>query len=530
MHCRFFPDTPLADALEALARAGATALDPSFGRDSRLTASLPCSALPALLREEEVRWVEVVSAQPRAWNEQCASFSRVDVAQAAPLGLTGEGVHVAIMDEYSVDATHGDFGGRVTEVTDYGWAYWDATGNAHATNVAGTILGDGAGKAAARGMAPGALGYTFPFYRWYALDAKVTAFGDYAIEIDNNSWSGWNGWEASLPDVGLSWWTWVSGSPGFGDYSAEIGDLDGLAADTGVLVNFSSGNQADDDGNWLVDAYGEYPLAHYHYNLSTGRIDFPKYDRHMVDGDGGCISPPATGKNGLVVGSVDERGNLSPFSGHGPVSDGRVKPDLVAVGENVLSTFPGDLHGTVSGTSSACAVVSGIAALVIEAWERNHASGPRLDVLRGLLLHTARDAGRPGPDYDFGWGVADAGAAAALALGETGRGTAFHRTGSAAAGATREFLLKVTDGRLPLRVTLAWTDSPGTPPPRRRSSTTSISPSSPPRGRPSSPSASTPRSPPPTPSRGSIRWTRRSRSSWRPRRRGCGRPSSRGRR
>ncbi len=57
------------------------------------------------------------------------------------------------------------------------------------------------------------------------------------------------------------------------------------------------------------------------------------------------------------------------FSGHGPTSDGRLAPDVLACGVYAFSSFPPNLVGTMSGTSSACPAVSGGAALLV-AWQK----------------------------------------------------------------------------------------------------------------------------------------------------------------
>jgi hypothetical protein len=76
-------------------------------------------------------------------------------------------------------------------------------------------------------------------------------------------------------------------------------------------------------------------------------------------------------------------GNLSTFSSHGPTRDGRVKPDITATGEWVLScavqseldmlaaiepakVAAGKKHKRSSGTSMASPVVAGIAALYLQ--------------------------------------------------------------------------------------------------------------------------------------------------------------------
>lgn len=44
------------------------------------------------------------------------------------------------------------------------------------------------------------------------------------------------------------------------------------------------------------------------------------------------ITPPGDAENIITVGAVTKRGELAPFSSVGNTADGRVKPDVVAVG------------------------------------------------------------------------------------------------------------------------------------------------------------------------------------------------------
>ena len=75
------------------------------------------------------------------------------------------------------------------------------------------------------------------------------------------------------------------------------------------------------------------------------------------------MSMPADAHNILAVGSVNADSVHSWFSGHGPSADGRVKPDVAALGENTLS-LGGD--GTqvmgLNGTSLASPLVAGLVA------------------------------------------------------------------------------------------------------------------------------------------------------------------------
>jgi subtilisin family serine protease len=78
------------------------------------------------------------------------------------------------------------------------------------------------------------------------------------------------------------------------------------------------------------------------------------------------IGAPADGDSVLAVGSVDANRNYSPFSSTGPSFDGRVKPDVAAMGQGVTVAIGPSLL-TSSGTSFAGPIIAGMAACLWEA-------------------------------------------------------------------------------------------------------------------------------------------------------------------
>ena len=85
----------------------------------------------------------------------------------------------------------------------------------------------------------------------------------------------------------------------------------------------------------------------------------------------GRITPPADGFDVLAIGAVDRNGQVLPFSSRGPTFDGRIKPDLMAMGAGVTSidsTTRGGFSSDHAGTSSAAPLAAGVVALLMEAF------------------------------------------------------------------------------------------------------------------------------------------------------------------
>lgn len=98
----------------------------------------------------------------------------------------------------------------------------------------------------------------------------------------------------------------------------------------------------------------------------------------------------------LTVGATDLRGRqIEEYSSQGPTQDDRLKPDLSAPTNEVVASYARGF----SGTSGAAPVVTGAAALVLQA-------NPSLSnaQLKAFLLQSAIDLGEKGPDIVYGAG------------------------------------------------------------------------------------------------------------------------------
>lgn len=118
------------------------------------------------------------------------------------------------------------------------------------------------------------------------------------------------------------------------------------------------------------------------------------------------ISDPGNADLVITVGATHRsnphRHGVSYFSGRGPTADGRLKPDLLAPGEDIDGPVPGEGVAAMHGTSQAAAHVSGAAAMLIA---RYRELVGRPERVKALLCSTATDLGR---EQDFqGHGLVD---------------------------------------------------------------------------------------------------------------------------
>ena len=110
------------------------------------------------------------------------------------------------------------------------------------------------------------------------------------------------------------------------------------------------------------------------------------------------VTSPADGDSVVAVGAVDKDGIRTNFSSFGPTADGRIKPDLMAMGGGNKIVDPNGLVKTGSGTSFSCPMLSGFAACL---WQ----SKPELTNME-LLAFMKQSADRYlSPDTAYGWGI-----------------------------------------------------------------------------------------------------------------------------
>lgn len=109
------------------------------------------------------------------------------------------------------------------------------------------------------------------------------------------------------------------------------------------------------------------------------------------------IGAPADGDSVLAVGSVDANRNYSAFSSTGPSFDGRVKPDVAAMGQGV-AVVPGSTVVTSSGTSFSGPIIAGMAACLWEA----HPEKSNMEIYNAII-ESAHQFNNP--DSLLGYGI-----------------------------------------------------------------------------------------------------------------------------
>lgn len=162
------------------------------------------------------------------------------------------------------------------------------------------------------------------------------------------------------------------------------------------------------------------------------------------------------GKNVIAVANLSKTDAISSSSSRGPAADGRLKPEVAAVGTSVNSTLENNTYGSNSGTSMACPAVSGTLAALYHAYRAlNSNAMPTSDIIKGIVMNTADDLGNPGPDFTFGYGRINA-RRAVLTL-EQNR----YYVNSISQGQTQTQNITVPAGTKQLKVMLYWNDYEG---------------------------------------------------------------------
>lgn len=361
------------------------------------------------------------------------------------VNINGQNMVAGVWDGGQVRATHELLSGKVAmqagQTLDGSASNF--SGNNHQTHVSGTMVGkDIANQPSARGIAFGATALNYDFSDDFA---EMTPFAAGGYLISNHSYGAAN--DNTVP-------VWK-----FGAYDNEAQKWDMLTNQYTYYLPFvAGGNEQQSNGN----------SAKAGYDLMTGS---------------------AAAKNSMTVGAVNGDKTMSDYSNWGPTDDGRVKPEIVAKGTGINSSYfadkttnvPSDnaYSGTVnsSGTSYAAPAAAAAGLLLQQYYKSLYGNYMKSATLKALMLGTAEDLGQPGPDHKFGWGLLNVEKAARAIKNKSAAGspTAQNATDGTSKGAyieeitynipntnSNELTRNVyASGAEPLIVSIAWTDDEG---------------------------------------------------------------------
>ena len=109
------------------------------------------------------------------------------------------------------------------------------------------------------------------------------------------------------------------------------------------------------------------------------------------------IIAPADAKSVLAVGAVNASKVIASFSSFGPTADDRVKPDVLAHGQDVFVINAAGNIATSNGTSFASPVMAGVVACF---WQKNPTKTNK-EIIQ-IIKESAHLYNNPSPQYGYG--------------------------------------------------------------------------------------------------------------------------------
>mgnify|MGYP001268931624 CR=1 FL=1 len=252
----------------------------------------------------------------------------------------GDSIKIAIIDS-GIDYTHPDlgmgFGQGFKVYGGYDYVNKDddpMDDNGHGTHVAGIVAADGS---IVKGVAPKAFLYAIKVIdkNGYGYEDKIISGIERAADPNND---GSYDDKVDIANMSLG---------AYGDPNDALSTAVNNAVDLGIVFCISAGN----DRNYKT------------------------------------INSPGCAEKAITVGSCDTLGNISDFSSRGPTNEVfSIKPDILAPGSNIYSTYLNKSYSILSGTSMASPHVAGVCALI----KRQHKDWSP-EMIKSAITTTAKD-------------------------------------------------------------------------------------------------------------------------------------------
>jgi serine protease AprX len=517
----FFTEKNLKDAKKLITKQGVKIVNDSDNKriivDLQNSKKDTADILSNLSEIHGVKTIEDIKVR-RLFNNVATSLMNANDVAGNVLGLTGKGEIVGIADT-GLDSgdhvtIHPDFRGRIkglksypiNPVYDKEWV--NNPGNddgvkdvssGHGTHVAGSVLGDGSSSKAAndksivKGIAYEARLLFQAVEQWmdWTDAARLYWQQNYGRQPEQ---FGLFGLPTNIADLfGYAYRkgcrihtnSWGGGDPG--EYDQQCHDLDKFVWENkDFVILFAAGNDGRDANH-------------------DGKIDF------------GSVTPPGTAKNCITVGASENerpefvnetyggtewwpsdypvppirndpmtdsaKTDVVAFSSRGPTADDRIKPDVVCPGTFILSTRsryiaanntgwakypPNKDYFFMGGTSMATPLLAGGAAIIRQFLRtKMNILKPSAALIKAVMIHGARRMNyryaadkRVGLyDMEQGWGLVDIKESLNPHFGKI---KYLDVKIGLKTGQTKVINIKVNDPNVQLKITMAYSDYPGT--------------------------------------------------------------------
>lgn len=315
------------------------------------------------------------------------------------LRFNGKGVTISLADDGPI-GPHIDFKGRLR-------SFATANVGTHGDMTSGIAVGSGNLDPRYNGMADGAFLNLYDIGSYPQINNAVANFNTYGAVITSTSYS-----------------------QGCNQYTISTQDGDNkLLNNPQFNFVFSAGNNGSANCNYGAGA-----------------------------GWGNITGGYKVGKNVLAVANTNPYGIIDNTSSKGPAPDGRIKPDISANGQSQMSTDEDYTYSVGGGTSAACPGIAGVTAQLYQAYKETfQVSNPDGGLIKAVLLNTADDIGRVGPDFIFGWGVVNARRAYETIANNQ------MKTDTLADGDSITFSINIPAGIKEAKIMAYWTDPAGEP-------------------------------------------------------------------
>ncbi len=398
----------------------------------------------------------------------------------------------------------------ITAITDDGARDVDS---GHGTHTTSSILGVGDASGRGRGTAPGA-NLVFQAVENYATFSQLCQLlygytdGYYLVGLPTDLRSLFQQAYSAGARVHSDSW----GSDAAGQYTTDSVNTDDFVwGHKDMTITFSAGNAGTDaDANGGVDGGSIGSPATAKNVIAVGASENDRADDYPCDATKEAVCLSQGGKNLIFtygsawpfnfpadpLKSDPSAGNaeqMAAFSSRGPSDDGRIKPDVVAPGTWLLSGYsepyrsgydpaPNPQTGLyqyqgwgyplngelkyLGGTSMSNPLVAGGAAVVRDYYQQVHAHAASAALVKATLVNSAvdlldenndgaNDNALPIPNNYEGWGRVN------LAAATDGSRQFREELAGVQTNGTRSYSFDVAAGT-PFKVTLAWSDFPGT--------------------------------------------------------------------